>query len=265
MLQAILLAGAIIFTGRAWFISRIPTFEQHSEGTLGFKKGLLKVVENKSLTGFSIYLFVLNLAAYGTIPMMTIYLKNHLNAPDNIIVLISGTTLAGMLVGYLAANKIIKRWAVKGTLLWIHISYVLVNLILFFIYKGSIGTYIVIAILLFIYSFMAAVASIVASSEMMLLASAGNKTMAMAFCGAFYYGGCGFSRLISSLILGSGLLAPAWNLGAIVICHYQTLFLIYAVLISFAAAFLLIVPAIFPRGYIMSLELKASSNGDVLP
>jgi len=32
------------------------------------------------------------------------------------------------------------------------------------------------------------------------------------------------------------------------ICHYQTLFLLYAVAIVFAAIFLVVVPAIFPKG-----------------
>ena len=86
-----------------------------------------------------------------------------------------------------------------------------------------------------VYSFTFASASIASTSEMMALATPGNKAMAMAFCGTFYYGGSGLSRLISSLVLGSGLLAPQWSIGAMRICHYQTLFLV-------------VVPAIFPKG-----------------
>lgn len=248
-LQLILLAGAIIFTGRAFFISRIPRFTTpQKEEALGFKEGLIKVLENKPLTGFSIYLFMLNLAAHGTIPLMMLYLKKQLNAPDNVVVFISATTLVGMLLGYLCANKIIKRWDVKGTLLGIHISYIFVNTALFLISEGSAGTFVATAILLFFYSFMVALASIVTSSEMMALASPANKTMAMAFCGSFYYGGSGFSRLVSSLMLGSGLLAPEWKLGGMLVCHYQTLFFIYALFILLAAVFLISVPAIFPNG-----------------
>ena len=70
----------------------------------------------------------------------------------------------------------------------------------------------------------------------------------MAFCGTFYYGGSGLSRLISSLVLGSGLLAPHWSIGSMRICHSQTLFLVYSVMIVFAAMFLVVVPAVFPKG-----------------
>ncbi len=247
-LQLVLLISAVIFTGRIFFISRIPAFPARSQETVAFKDGLVAVIGNKPLTGFSLYLFVLNLAAYGTIPLMTLYMKRALNVPDNVIVMISAATLVGMLLGYFSANRIIARWRIKGTLLGIHVSYVLVNMSLFFISSSNIATYLLITALLFIYSFMTAVSSIVASSEMMALSAPGNKTMAMAFCGAFYYGGSGLSRLATSLLLGCGMLAAEWHIGAMKICHYQTLFLVYSVCIMFAAVFLMVVPAVFPKG-----------------
>jgi hypothetical protein len=130
-----------------------------------------------------------------------------------------------------------------------------VNLALFFICCGNAAIYILIAGLLLLYSFTVAAASIVSSSEMMALAKPGNKTMAMAFCGAFYYGGFGFSRLISSLVMGSGMLAVQWHVATMPVSHYQTLYLLYTGAIIFAAVFLLIVPAIFPKGeYVYELH-----------
>jgi len=51
-----------------------------------------------------------------------------------------------------------------------------------------------------------------------------------------------------ALVLGSGLLAPHWSIGSMRICHYQTLFLVYSIMIVFAAMFLVVVPAVFPKG-----------------
>jgi hypothetical protein len=70
----------------------------------------------------------------------------------------------------------------------------------------------------------------------------------MAVCGSFSAAGGGLSRGISSLILGAGILAPQWTMGNMKFCHYQTLFLIYAVCIMFAAMLLIIVPAVVPKG-----------------
>ena len=246
-LQAVLLVGAAIFLGRMLFIARIPVFATPRRDAPGFKAGLLAAIGNKPLTGFSLYLFVLNLAAYGTVPLTLLYLKKALHAPDNVIVIISALALFGLLLGYLGAGWTLKRWGTRDALLGFHLCFALVNLSLFFVGGGGAPAYALIAALLLVYSFAIAAASIVSSSEMMALAAPGNKTMAMAFCGAFYYGGSGLSRLVASLVLGAGLLAPEWHLGGMRVCHYQTLFLLYAVAVVFAAAFLVVVPAIFPE------------------
>ena len=70
----------------------------------------------------------------------------------------------------------------------------------------------------------------------------------MAFCGSCYAAGIGGSRLLTSLILGSGLLAPQWFIGSMKISHYQTLFLVYGCSILFVCLLLVLVPAIFPKG-----------------
>ena len=98
------------------------------------------------------------------------------------------------------------------------------------------------------YSFAIAGGTILASAEMMALATPGNKVMAMAFSGAFSYGASGLSRILTSLLLGSGMLAAEWQLGAMRVCRYQTLLLIDAAAVLFAGIFLILVPALFPRG-----------------
>ncbi|MFA6716229.1 MAG: MFS transporter [Victivallales bacterium] len=250
-LQVVLLIATLIFSGRIFFIARIPVFKTEKKETYQVKKGLLLAISNKPLAGYSVYLFVLNLAAYGTIPLATLYLKKYLHAPDNIIVIISSITLGGMLPGSICAGKIIERFGLKNTFLSIHFIYALTNILIFCIGRNTMSpnfTYAVLSALLLIYSFTFAIANIASTSEMMALATPGNKIMAMAFCGTFYYGGSGLSRLVTSLVLGSGMLATEWHIGSVSFCHYQTIFLIYSVAIVFAAALLVIVPAVFPKG-----------------
>ena len=247
-LQLALLAAAVIFTGRAFFLARVPVFVQEKKEKFGFRDGLATALGNKALTGYSSYLFILNLAAYGTIPLSVLYLKNYLKAPDNVIVMISAVTFGGMLIGSLFAGKIIKKIGIKSTLLLIHGTFWAVNFSLFFIGKGNAVTYTLITFLMLLYCFTYATANVATTSEMMALATPGNKTMAMAVCGSFSAAGGGLSRGISSLILGAGILAPQWSAGGMKFCHYQTLFLIYAVCILFAAMLLIIVPAVVPNG-----------------
>lgn len=252
-LQIVMFISMIIYTFKLYFIAAVPTFEQPTEKkeSFSFREGLAKVMANKPLTGFSVYCFVLNLAAYGTIPLVALYMKKGLNAPENVIVLISSISLAGMLTGSFCSGKIITRFGVRPVLLAVHITYAITNLILFFLGKGCMTDkllYTVIGLALFAYSFMYACSDIAGSCEMMTLATPGNKVVAMGFFNGFNYSGRGMSRLLTSLILGSGALAANWTLGGLNISHYQTLFLLYAVCVIFAASLLVVVPAIFPKG-----------------
>ena len=248
-LQLVMLFSMLVFSFKFFFIAAVPQFGSREESRFGFHDGLLRALGNKPMAGFSVYLFILNVASYGTIPVVTLYLKKSLHAPDNVIVLISSVVLCGMLCGSFFAGRIIRSWGMKATFLLAHFGYGTVNLLLFFVGRSlfpSQEIYWVIGVLLFGYSFLFACSNISSSSEMMTLATPGNKVMAMAFCNSFYYGGLGLSRLLTSLIIGSGALAPAWLLGRWEITRYQTLFLLYALCIALSSALLLLVPAVFP-------------------
>ncbi len=246
-LQLVLGISAFIFAGRGWFISRIPDFPIPRREEPGFRAGLALAFGNRRLIRFSLYLFVLNIAGFGTVPLMLLSLKNRLGAPDNVLVLISAATLSGMLVGYLGTKMLAEKLTSGGLLVALHLLFLGINLALFPIGHGSFPVYAVVTLLLFFYSFATAAASVVASAGMMELATPGNKVMAMAVSGSFSYGGSGLARLFSSLILGAGILAPEWNLWTFAVSRYQTLLLAYAVLLVAGLFFLPLIPGSFFR------------------
>jgi MFS family permease len=247
MLQVIIAITALGMLARVYYIGKIPDKHQEKEN-IKFVEGVSEAIANKSLAGFSVYICCLYLAAYSTPPLTFIYIKKSLQATDNIIIIISSLALVGTLLGFLAAGKIIDKIGIKRMLLLIHFFFALVNLTLFFIGTYSTFNLILITILLATYGFATACSSIAISTEMMELASPNNKAMSMAFCGSCFSAGTGGSRLLTSLVLGSGVLAPEWFIGTMKISHYQTLFLVYGCAILFVCLLLVLVPAIFPKG-----------------
>ncbi|MDR0932042.1 MAG: hypothetical protein LBM70_03370 [Victivallales bacterium] len=245
-LQMVLFCAAVIFCGRAFFISRIPEFPTSESTDLDFRTGILLAAGNRNLTGFSVYLFMLNLSVFGTVPLMLLYLKNGLNAPGNGVIFVSSAALIGMLLGYLGIGFIVRRWKRYLIFPTFHGLYFLLNCTLLFLPSSPIAACAVAGVILTAYNFLIAGSSILASGEMMALASPGNKVMAMAFSGAFSYGAWGLSRLISSFLLGSEILASGWSIGGRHFSHYQVLLLIYSAAILFSSIFLVLIPAIFP-------------------
>jgi MFS family permease len=247
MLQVIIVVSALGLFGRMYYTGRIPDGHQEKEN-IKLGEGIYEAISNKPLTGFSVYICCLYLAAYSTPPLTFIYIKKYLLVPDNILIIISSLALIGTILGFLLAGKIIDKIGIKRMLLFIHFSFAMVNFTLFFIGTNTICNLILITILLAIYGFFVGSSSIAISTEMMELASPNNKAISMAFCGSCYAAGYGGSRLLASLILGSGMLAPQWFIGSMKISHYQTLFLVYGCAILFVCLLLVLVPAIFPKG-----------------
>ncbi|MDD5597867.1 MAG: MFS transporter, partial [Victivallaceae bacterium] len=212
-LQTIIVVAAFLLLGRAYFVNKIKVREADRK-PLNFRYGLELVLANKPLVSFSVYLAFLYLAAQGTMPLTYIYLKNYLNIPDNIVVIISSLALGGTILGFLCAGRMLSRYGVKKMLLAVHIAFALVNFLLFIFCRPGAFFLAVITVLLVFYGFFIAISSVAASSEMMALANPNNKAMAMAFCVSMYSAGLGGARLLSSVIIGSGILSPEWTIGA---------------------------------------------------
>lgn len=247
VLQTIILLTAVLLLGRIYFVSRIHVPEADRK-PLNFRKGIDLVMSNKPLVGFSVYLAFLYLAAQGTVPLTFIYLKNHLQTPDNIVVIVSSLALSGTIIGFLSAGRIIAYIGVKKTLLMVHIGFALINFLLFAFSGPGTPALILITALLILYGFFIAVSSVAVSSEMLELANPGNKALAMAFCITMYSAGLGGARILSSVIIGAGILASQWYIGPFEFNMFHTMYLGYGLSILFVCVLLVIVPAIFPKG-----------------
>lgn len=247
ILQTIIIIAAIALFGRVYFIKKIAEKEAERQ-PLNFRKGLELVLINKPLVGFSIYLAFLYLAAQGTVPLTYIYLKNYLHTPDNMVVMISSLALGGTIIGFLFAGRMINRFGVKKMLLSVHLAFAIINFMLFAFSNSGPVALVIITCLLILYGFFIAISSVAASSEMMTLANPDNKAFAMAFCVSMSSAGVGGARLLSSIIIGSGILAPVWSIGITKFTMFHTMYLGYGIAILFVCALLVIVPAIFPQG-----------------
>jgi len=247
LLQTIIVITAVLLLGRAYFVNRIKVRETDRK-PLNFRYGLELVLANKPLVSFSVYLAFLYLAAQRTMPLTYVYLKNYLNIPDNIVVIISSLALGGTIIGFLCAGRMLSRYGVKKMLLAVHIAFALVNFLLFVFCRPGAFFLVVITFLLILYGFFIAISSVAASSEMMALANPNNKAMAMAFCVSMYSAGLGGARLLSSVVIGSGILSPEWTIGTAKFSMFHSMFLGYGLGILFVCFLLVIVPAIFPKG-----------------
>ena len=88
---------------------------------------------------------------------------------------------------------------------------------------------------------------VVNSTESLALARPGNMTVALAVCQVFCNIGSAAGRFGTAAVLACGILAPAWNLGALSVTRFQSLFLVDAILMVFFLIMLVLLPAFVPK------------------
>ncbi len=245
-LQLALLAGVLVFAGRLWFISRIPHFPEPERVRAPLRAGLRAATKNLPLVLFSLYTFLLNLAMFAVVPVMLLYLKNVQDTPGDWLVLISAAAFAGMPAGYLPAHWLDRKLGRKNMFRLLHAVVILDLAALLLVSASGASGAVCVALLLALCNGCIAANSVVAGAMMMELAAMGNKAVAMAFWGVFYYGGSGVARLGASLLIASGVLAANWSIGGQTMSSSHSVLLI-GVSIALFAGIILLLPGSFFR------------------
>lgn len=243
MLQVIIAAAALMMLGRIWHMKVIPDVAVRKT-LFGLRDRLRDVLANRVILGYAIYLFSLYTAASATIPIAFVFAKTELALPDYQVVLMSVCSMGGSILGYLAGGVFVHRYGVKRVFLSAHLLFGIINLLLLTVTGASLPAVIWLMSLIGVYGFLTAGASVAVSSEILGVAPVNNKAVSIAFCLSLYSGGAGCSRLLASLILGSGMLSPSWGILGITLAKYHTLFLFYGVGVIIASVLLVLVPAL---------------------
>lgn len=87
-LQIIIVLAAVASLGRAFFVNRIVLKPITRPPPRRLSATIRDALANRSLTGFSVYLFFLYIAANATIPVIIVFARNHLCLADSLVVML---------------------------------------------------------------------------------------------------------------------------------------------------------------------------------
>jgi len=242
-LQIIIAVAALMTLGRIVHIRVIPDVPVRKT-LFGLREQLRDVLANRAMLGYAVYLFALYTAASATIPIAFVFAKTELALPDYQVVLMSACSMVGSILGYLAGGVFVHRYGVKQAFLSAHLSFGIINLLLLTVTNASLLSVIWLMTLIWGYGFLTAGASVAVSSEILNVAPVNNKAVSMAVCLSLYSGGVGCSRLLASLVLGSGILSSSWEVWGMTLTKYHSLFLFYGVGVIMVSVLLVLVPAL---------------------
>ncbi|MBO5792659.1 MAG: MFS transporter [Lentisphaeria bacterium] len=247
LLQTVIGITGLLILGRMFCMLYFPENPQEKHLKLNIRKTLGISIRNGALVSYSVYVCLLSIAYTSLVPVILLYLKNHVGLDAGKLQIFSTVGIAGSITGYFLYGKLQKLLKLKRLELLVHFIFVTVALSFALISK-NVPFYIFIAgAIYFMNSFAASTFMCNYSSELLALARPGNKTMAMAFLQTYQNVGISIGRSGTALVLGANLLAPAWTLGNMELCSYQTLFLFYGVLAGILLVLIPTLPAIVPK------------------
>lgn len=231
-----------------WFcVKQFPLDPELKTGTYRFKESLITSVRNAPLTGFSVYQGILVLASTTLLPLTLIYLRKYVQMEPGKVQLLSSVGIAGSICGYFLYGRVTRRIRLKWLELTVHLMFIFLAFMLFWLDHRLPGFDIYIGIIIFFNAVATSWLLCNNSVEYLALARPGNKTMAISFCTTYSNLGTAIGRTGSSLLLGGILLAPQWTIAGHTISVYQSIFLLSGLIATLALTLIPILPSFVPE------------------
>ena len=237
--------GALLI-GRKCCLDRMPV-EPCRRSRYPLRLTLAISIRNRPLVGWAVYTCCLTLASSALLPLAIIYLKREVLADAKVVQWISITYMVGLIFSHYISARLLRWFGVRRLQPAGHLCFIACALGLALLDAGRPGFFWLIGGIVFLMGFAAASGLNCYSLELMALARPDNRTMAAAFLATYSGIGSASSRFLTSFVLGAGMLVPRWTRGGITFCSYQTLFLFFAVLLTFFLLLLFLVPSIVPK------------------
>ncbi|MBE6357789.1 MAG: hypothetical protein E7057_00900 [Lentisphaerae bacterium] len=245
-MQIVIAVTGLLVLGRYYCISRFPENKNAVPETPDVRKGLGISIKNGPLTAYSVYVGLLSLSFTSLSPLTYLYLGKYVELGHGTVQIISSVGLSGFVVGYFCYGRFFGSVKLKYLELLSHLLYMTVAFSLFFVDKSMPGFTIFAGAVIFATSFAYSLFMCNNSAELLSLARPGNKTMAMAFVQTYSSAGAAIGRIGTSLILGTAMLAPVWELFGREISRYQTFFLFSGVMLLVLLFLLPTLPSFVP-------------------
>jgi len=241
---AILVLGGVI---RIMLFLRIAEPARPAPPAAGFMRSIMETMRSAGYAPFSAYVFLLALCT-GAVPFVLGLLEKHaLHFGDNQVVWMGNLIMVGSLIGFALGGKATDRWGTKPVFLVCHFGY-----------AAALATLLLRAVLPIEPLYLAAFANlaygmcwagslIAITTELLALVPRGNQAMGTSLALLLFHAGGALSGMLGSAALGAGLFASDWTLAGTTMSAYDTLLLLWAVMIVLLVVTLGLVPSVLRK------------------
>ena len=245
--QCIYVCGGLTLLGRKFEMDCLPVDPNAKRETVNISLGLKFCFRNSTLVGFSLYTCLMNFS-YGTAMILgVLYMRTQLKYGAETLMTYSALSMAGLIIGFGIAGKIIRIFKVRRCQICTHIMALTSCALLLICVPENPANKVILVILFLLNGITSAFMSCINSTEMMALSRPGSKVMTTAFFSTASLIGGAVGKLGTTFVLGCGALTNEWTLFSLSMSKFQFLFIFFTGMSAFLLLFLPLVPSIIPK------------------
>lgn len=241
---AILVCGGLI---RVALFLRISEPDRPGQPAAGFMQSITHTMRTDGYAPFTAYVFLLALCT-GAVPFVLGLLEKHtLNFGDNQVVWMGNLIMVGSLIGFALGGKATDRWGTKPVFLICHFGYGVALAILLTRAFLPVPPLYLAALANLVYGIFWAGSMIAITTELLALVPRENQAMGTSLALLLFHVGGAASGMLGSAALSLGLFAEQWNLAGMAMSPYDTLLLLWSVMIVLLVVTLGLVPSVLRK------------------
>ena len=238
---------ALALAIRVVYYARLPEMERPGRGMGGIAAALRRIVRAERYAAFCAYVFLVSLVAAGGPALFGLIEKRVMGLGDSTVIWLGNALMVGSVVGFGLVGRFIDRYGTRPAFLACHIGFAAALLLFVLRDIAPGGPVAAVAVLSFIYGAAFAAFSVAVSTEMLALIPPTDKSLATSLCAALREGGVGLAGLLSSWLLGSGILSGTWTLGDTPVSAYDSVLLLWGTMAAVLAVTVGLIPKVLRK------------------
>lgn len=245
MFQALLLILTLGQADRLWHYRRLPEIAEPAAADADWKEAMGHVIRAPRYMPFSAYVFLLSLFTAGGPVLFATVEKEILGLGADGVVMLGTFLMVGYLAGFAAGGLAVDRLGTRVVFLLAHVGYgvSLIGLPL----RGMFPPAALVPWLAAVnlgYGFFYAASTIAISTEMLALIPPQRKSLATSLCTTLAALGNALSSWLAAAAISAGMLASTWTLRGAAVSAYDTILVVYGVMVMLLVVTLGLVPSV---------------------
>ncbi len=232
---------------RVGIYARLPELELPPANPIPVRAALDQLIRAPGYISFCAYIMLLGMCTGGIVNLFGLVEKHVLTFSDNLVVWLGNATMIGSIAGFLIGGRAVDRYTTRPVFMVCHFGFAVVLVLFLARHLAAPNLIPALAAIHLLLGMMLAASSIAVSTELLALIPATNKSLSTSLAGIMWRMSASICGLIAAWVLDQGILAERWTFGGATFSDYDSILLLWAIMVTLFVVTLGLVPSVIRK------------------